>query len=156
MEALGEHQRRLGASKGLELDDHVNGYRTTKEMFFSRYLFIFVLLNVTSVIWSEPNQVLKESIGCQQRSTSGRDYIGKANTTVDGIRCQRWSDTQPHNHSFTHVGDHNFCRNPNGEGSQSQVWCYTTDPKLEWQSCSVPFCPSLKALDFSLDNDLER
>ena len=162
MEALGEHQRRLGASKGLELDDHVNGYRTMKEMLFSRYLFIFVLLNVISVIWSAPNKVLKQSIGCQQRSTSGRDYIGKANTTVDGIRCQRWSKTQrvetfntkPYNRSFTHVGDHNFCRNPiGGEATQSQVWCYTTDPKHEKQNCSVPFCPPLKALDFSLDND---
>ena len=86
--------------------------------------------------------------------TSGRSYEGEANTTVDGIPCQRWSDTEPHEHSFTHVGDHNFCRNPNG-ASQSQVWCYTTDPGHEQQNCSVPFCPPLKALDFSLDNDGE-
>ena len=140
----------------------MNGYTTMKEMFFSRYLFIFGLLSVTSVIWSEPDKVLKESIGCQQRSTSGRDYIGKANTTVDGIRCQRWSKTQrvetfntkPYNRSFTNVGDHNFCRNPiGGEPTQSQFWCYTTDPLHEKQNCSVPFCPPLKALDFFLDND---
>merc|ERR1711978_316205 len=89
---------------------------------------------------------------CQQRSTSGRDYTGEANTTVDGIPCQRWSDTEPHDHDFTHVGDHNFCRNPNG-ASQSQVWCYTTDLEHQKQNCSVPFCPPMKALDFSLDND---
>ena len=91
-------------------------------------------------------------IGCQQRSTSGRTYNGNANTTVDGIPCQKWSETQPHEHSFTHVGDHNFCRNPNG-ASNSQVWCFTSDPVNVRQNCSVPFCPSLKALDFSLDND---
>ena len=131
MEAHGENQGRMAASKGLEVNNHVNGYTTMKEMFFSRYLLILVLLNVTSVIWSEPNKVLKESVGCQQRSTSGRDYIGKANTTVDGIRCQRWSDTQPHNHSFTHVGDHNFCRNPIGEEtSQSQVMITVTTSVL--------------------------
>ena len=90
--------------------------------------------------------------GCQERSTSGRTYVGVANTTVHGIPCQRWSDTNPHDQSFTHVGDHNFCRNPIG-ASQSQVWCYTNDPELEKQNCSVPFCPPLKALDFSLDND---
>ena len=90
---------------------------------------------------------------CQQKSTSGRDYVGKVNTTLDGIPCQKWSDTRPHNHSFTHLGDHNFCRNPIGEVSQSQVWCYTIDPEHERQNCLVPFCPPLKALDFSLDND---
>ena len=81
--------------------------------------------------------------------------MGEANTTVDGIPCQRWSDTKPHDHTFTHVGDHNFCRNPNGAGSQSQVWCYTIDPEHEKQSCAVPFCSPLKAIDFSLDNDNE-
>ena len=59
-------------------------------------------------------------IGCQQRSTSGRSYVGKANTTIDGIPCQRWSDTKPHQHDSTFLGDHNFCRNPAGS-SQSIV-----------------------------------
>ena len=94
------------------------------------------------------------TIGCQQKSTLGRSYMGEANTTIDGIPCQKWSDKKPHDHSFTHVGDHNFCRNPVG-GSHSQVWCFTADPKRERQNCSVPFCPPLKALDFSLDNDGE-
>ena len=91
-------------------------------------------------------------IGCQQRSTLGHTYVGKANTTVDGIPCQKWSDTEPHNHTFTHVGDHNFCRNPYG-ASLPQVWCYTTDPDHARQNCSVPFCAPLRTLDFSLDND---
>ena len=92
----------------------------------------------------------RRTIGCQQRSTSGRSYAGEANTTVDGIPCQRWSETEPHFHGYTHVGNHNFCRNPNGA---PQVWCYTTNPEIRYQYCSVPFCPPLKALDFSLDND---
>ena len=82
-----------------------------------------------------------------------RSYLyGEANTTVDGIPCQKWSDTEPHSHTFTHVGDHNFCRNPYG-ASQPHVWCYTSDPGHERQNCSVPFCAPLKTLDFSLDND---
>ena len=92
------------------------------------------------------------TVGCQHKSTFGRDYRGTANTTVTGIPCQRWSDTQPHEHPFTHVGDHNYCRNPVGT-TGSKVWCYTTDPKHRAQYCSVPFCPPLKVLDFSLDND---
>ena len=93
-------------------------------------------------------------IGCQEKSTKGRFYKGNANTTVDGIPCQKWSESTPHNHSFTDMGDHNFCRNPHGE-DETQVWCFTTDPEQERGNCSVPFCPPLKALDFSLDNDQE-
>ena len=88
--------------------------------------------------------------GCQQRSTSGRSYVGKANTTTDGIPCQKWSDSHPHDHGFTYLGDHNFCRNPDGD---SGVWCFTTDPEEPYQKCPVPYCAPLKALDFSLDND---
>ena len=111
-------------------------------------LQIIIFVGCLAILSAQP----RDQIGCQQRSTSGRSYEGEANTTVDGIPCQRWSDTEPHEHSFTHVGDHNFCRNPNG-APQSQVWCYTTDPGHKQQNCSVPFCPPLKALDFSLDND---
>ena len=95
------------------------------------------------------------SIGCQYKSTLGRDYRGKANTTSQGIPCQRWSDQHPHKHSFSHVGDHNYCRNPPNPGNpKSDVWCFTTDPKQVAQKCSVPLCPAVKkALDFSLDND---
>ena len=115
------------------------------------YLSIFIFCKCVLIVFSKS----KGHNNCQQRSTSGRDYAGEANTTVDGIPCQRWSDTKPHDHSFTHVGDHNFCRNPIGENSQSQVWCFTIDPEREKQNCSVPFCPFLKALDFSLDYDHE-
>ena len=114
---------------------------------------LFVFCVITIVVLSQPSSKGQRQIGCQHRSTSGRDYVGGANITVDGLHCQRWSDTDPHDHDFTHVGDHNFCRNPNGEASQSQVWCYTTDPEHQKQNCSVQFCPSLKALDLSLDND---
>ena len=122
----------------------------------SRHLSILVLCKCIRSVCAEPNngQEDQRQIGCQQRSTLGRDYVGDANTTVDGIPCQRWSDTEPHDHDFTHVGDHNFCRNP--DGHHSKLWCYTTDPEHRHQYCLVPFCPPLKALDFSLDNDRKR
>ena len=91
---------------------------------------------------------------CQSKSMLGRDYRGTSNTTKDGIPCQRWNDTEPHEHPFTQVGEHNFCRNP-VEAPVSQVFCYTTDPSQRYQFCSVPFCPPLKVLDFSLDNDMK-
>ena len=124
--------------------------KTMKINSYTNCLQIIIFLGCLTIVSAQA----KDQIGCQQRSTSGRSYEGEANTTIGGIPCQRWSDTEPHEHSFTHVGDHNFCRNPIGAHA-SQVWCFTTDPEHKQQNCSVPFCPPLKALDFSLDNDMK-
>ena len=93
----------------------------------SKWLKILTMLGYLDIVKSQLTK--EERIGCQQRSTSGRDYAGEANTTKDGLPCQKWSETKPHDHSFTHVGDHNFCRNPNGVPA-SEAWCYTTDPEI--------------------------
>ena len=117
------------------------------------YLSILLLCKCIGIICSQSSKgrVDHKQVGCQQRSTLGRDYVGEANTTLDGIPCQKWSATQPHDHRFTNLGDHNFCRNPAAQGSG--VWCYTTDSDIPDQRCSVPFCPLLKALDLLFRND---
>ena len=92
-----------------------------------KWLKILTMLGYLDIVKSQLTK--EERIGCQHRSTSGRDYAGEANTTKDGLPCQKWSETKPHDHSFTHVGDHNFCRNPNGVPA-SEAWCYTTDPEI--------------------------
>ena len=111
---------------------------------------ILFILGCAVFVSSQSVEEETKSIGCQEKSISGRTYKGNADTTVDGILCQKWSERTPHMHTFNNVGDHNFCRNPDGS---SQVWCFTTDPKQERGNCSVPFCPPVRALDFSLDND---
>ena len=40
---------------------------------------------------------------------------------------------------WNHVGDHNYCRNPESS-SGSGVWCPTTDPAVSWEYCPVPIC----------------
>ena len=73
--------------------------------------------------------------------------------TASGLTCQVWAALQPHEHKHTDLGEHNHCRNPNGD--LAGVWCYTTDPVKTWEHCTVPRCvsKSLKVLDFSADND---
>ena len=92
---------------------------------------------------------------CQEGNPLGASYLGKMNSTSSGRTCQVWSASQPHEHSYTDVGEHNHCRNPDGD--IEGVWCFTTDPNKEWEHCSVPKCgpTMLKVFDFSADNDQE-
>ena len=91
---------------------------------------------------------------CQEGNPLGASYSGKLNVTASGRTCQVWAASQPHEHSYTYMGEHNHCRNPDGD--PSGVWCYTTDPDKDLEYCSVPICAlTLKVFDFSADNDHE-
>lgn len=69
----------------------------------------------------------------------GEGYRGKQNRTRSGRICQKWTSQSPQKHSRTPekhpnkgLGDHNFCRNPDGESS---IWCYTEDSNKRWELC---------------------
>ena len=81
------------------------------------------------------------SPGCQTFGEDGKavdDYKGKVAKTTSGLECQMWSEQRPHKHRFEDLGDHNFCRNP--DGWPDGVWCYTTDEQKRWELCDVPKC----------------
>merc|ERR1711881_658002 len=72
-------------------------------------------------------------------SGNGQDYRGCQTKTKSGITCQKWTSQDPHQHGFTPenypdagLGDHNYCRNPDGD---STIWCYTSDPNMLWEYC---------------------
>lgn len=78
------------------------------------------------------------------------EYRGCQNITHSGKTCQQWSAQTPHEHGNSPearpgkgLGDHNYCRNPDGEPS---IWCYTTDATSRWELCSplidTPKCSS--------------
>ncbi|CAK8675824.1 unnamed protein product [Clavelina lepadiformis] len=68
-------------------------------------------------------------------------YRGKRNYTESEIPCQRWDVTFPHEPKQTprDGGHHNYCRNPDND--LDGTWCYTVDPDVKWQLCSIPKCP---------------
>ena len=59
-------------------------------------------------------------------------YRGCQTKTRTGRTCQKWTVQTPHKHTNppdkqpgTGVGDHNYCRNPDGGDT---IWCYTVRP----------------------------
>uniref|UniRef100_A0AAY4CY36 Hepatopoietin-A n=1 Tax=Denticeps clupeoides TaxID=299321 RepID=A0AAY4CY36_9TELE len=76
-------------------------------------------------------------------SCNGESYRGPMDHTESGRECQRWDLDEPHRHTFhpkwfpgQGLKD-NFCRNPNG---RHRPWCYTTDPSVPWEYCSIKEC----------------
>jgi len=79
-------------------------------------------------------------IECYTESNGG-DYRGLVSTTINGLTCQKWTEQSPHQHTSSPLnypnaglGDHNYCRNPDGT---SAPWCYTTDSDTRWEFCNV-------------------
>lgn len=73
----------------------------------------------------------------------GINYLGNVSFTRSGIECQWWRSRYPHRPEInitTHPGDlqENFCRNP--DNSTTGPWCYTMDPTVQREECSVPVC----------------
>jgi len=72
------------------------------------------------------------------------DYRGCQSKTVSGKTCQAWTAQSPHEHIRTPekypdkgLGDHNYCRNPDGEPT---IWCYTTSADTRWDYCDPVAC----------------
>ncbi|XP_063431129.1 plasminogen-like [Mytilus trossulus] len=66
--------------------------------------------------------------------------LGEKSTTETGRTCQAWKESYPHPQIYTTTlaDQQNFCRNPDNE--PLGPWCYTTDPDMKWEYCTVPFC----------------
>uniref|UniRef100_A0A8C6WK68 Macrophage stimulating 1 n=1 Tax=Neogobius melanostomus TaxID=47308 RepID=A0A8C6WK68_9GOBI len=81
---------------------------------------------------------------------NGKNYKGSVRKTRKGITCQKWSVNTPHRtkiNTRTHPEANlteNFCRNPDRD--QHGPWCYTTDPKTEFDYCAIKQCGKAHSL----------
>ncbi|KAM7402265.1 hypothetical protein PAMP_017519 [Pampus punctatissimus] len=79
---------------------------------------------------------------------NGKNYRGMVRKTRKGITCQKWNVNTPHRTKInprTHPEANlteNYCRNPDGD--QHGPWCYTTDPKTEFDYCAIKQCAGEK------------
>ncbi|MCQ7614244.1 trypsin-like serine protease, partial [Salmonella enterica] len=109
--------------------------------------------SATDVFWAKytacesvrkPRETFMECMEGHCAKDLGVFYRGTVNVTRSGIECQLWRSRYPHKpdiNSTTHPGadlQENFCRNP--DASIEGPWCYTTDPMVRREECSVPIC----------------
>ncbi|XP_062334499.1 muscle, skeletal receptor tyrosine-protein kinase [Osmerus eperlanus] len=79
----------------------------------------------------------------------GRFYQGGVNVTSSGVPCQPWNQQNPHQHRLSaevipelrNAGSR--CRNPGGVSERP--WCYTSNPNVRWEYCSIPRCGEVSA-----------
>ncbi len=72
------------------------------------------------------------------------NYSGYVSMTDTGQVCQAWSSNKPHEIKREYTGDKfpdgsiktakNYCRDPGNDG---YLWCYTTNPGLRRDTCTV-------------------
>ncbi|XP_056622680.1 hepatocyte growth factor [Triplophysa dalaica] len=81
---------------------------------------------------------------------NGLNYKGKRSVTKNGVQCQHWNSKTPHEHNFLpqrhkhrDLRD-NLCRNP--DNTTTGPWCFTTDPKIRHQECSIPQCSEVECM----------
>ncbi|XP_036747755.1 prothrombin isoform X1 [Manis pentadactyla] len=92
----------------------------------------------------KPREKLTECLEGNCAEGLGTNYRGNVSFTRSGIECQLWRSRYPHKpeiNSTTHPGadlQENFCRNP--DGSTTGPWCYTTNPTVRREECSISVC----------------
>ncbi|XP_057685595.1 prothrombin [Corythoichthys intestinalis] len=89
--------------------------------------------------------IIRDCIAGQCISGKGMKYEGDIFITKSGKRCQRWRDGFPHpiirEFNASEPGSilkENYCRNPDGQ--DEGPWCFTQDPTVPKETCSVPIC----------------
>jgi hypothetical protein len=110
---------------------------------FAKMIAYFKKMSADALIPKNPDAF---DTGCYDEEDKGETYRGLVTSTTSGRTCQKWLDDKPHDvgmkaSSDNGLGNHNFCRNP--DGSEEKPWCFTQDPGVEREVCNVPVCPGL-------------
>ncbi|XP_030066051.1 kremen protein 2 isoform X1 [Microcaecilia unicolor] len=94
------------------------------------------------------NPTLQRQVPSECFKVNGADYRGIQNQTSlrNGRPCLYWDQTHQHAYNTEKypngelgLGNHNYCRNPDGD---VQPWCYVseTEEGVYWKYCDIPTC----------------
>ena len=123
-----------------ELDAKIKAYEDELQKRSESYNSI----TVNQRDWDAEEQKIKNDMQYKYDHVTkhnGAYYTGNLNKTGSGRTCQKWTSQSPHSHSRTAgnypnrgIGNHNYCRNPDGENS---IWCYTDNRGYRWERCNT-------------------
>lgn len=93
----------------------------------------------------------------EKGGAKGRSYRGLVSYTVSGRTCKNWLSDNPWKGAGqtatpdveeggimkwgNGLGNHNYCRNPDGAEGFDKPWCFTLDPKVPKEACNIEQCP---------------
>jgi len=78
---------------------------------------------------------------CYVESGKGKKYVGLMKSSNSGRACRNWLEQGKYSPTTPGIGNHNYCRNPNGD--KDKPWCYVKDPNKDWEYCEVPVCKAV-------------
>ncbi|XP_051950947.1 tissue-type plasminogen activator-like isoform X2 [Xyrauchen texanus] len=87
------------------------------------------------------------SMGERCVTGQGTGYRGTWSMSASGLECVNWNSSSLRGKKFTArrsessslgLGNHNYCRNPDGD---TKPWCYVyKSAQMTWEFCSLPTC----------------
>ncbi|XP_069650579.1 kremen protein 1 isoform X2 [Haliaeetus albicilla] len=106
----------------------------------------------------------RESALSECYTANGADYRGTQNQTSQyaGKPCLFWNETFEHPYNTLKypngeggLGEHNYCRNPDGDVSP---WCYIAEHEdgIYWKYCEIPSCRIAAASSIALKLDTRK
>lgn len=99
---------------------------------------------------------------CGSEKAKQQDYRGKSTANNFGATCDNWRNLYPgvdritpEDYRYAGLGDHNYCRNPDGK---QKAWCYVagSENPTSFTYCEVPFCTNANPLQEQFGADIAQ
>jgi len=106
-------------------------------------------VNTNGILDHHSNNNHLEEQNCLLEGSRGVNYRGSQSITRNGLNCQKWNPqimrsnymNMASEEILNELSGHNYCRNIDND--IDGLWCYTTNPRMPKDYCSIPSCDSI-------------